>query len=125
VSRTIVGWRLPHREREQLLAIFAPRYAEIVADHVTLKFGTDADTPLPFARSGEIVGEVDDGEGAQALLVRIDGTTDRGDGSHYHITWSRAPGREAKESNDVLAATSWRRVHPPVKIALEPARWIV
>ncbi|MGQ3026529.1 MAG: hypothetical protein ACT6QX_20640, partial [Sphingopyxis sp.] len=104
---------------------FEPRYAELVADHVTLRFGTAEDTPLPAAHAGEIVGEVDDGAGVQALVVRIGGTTDRGDGSHYHITWSLGPGREAKESNDVLAATKWQRVHPPIAIALAPARWTV
>jgi len=61
----------------------------------------------------------------QALIIRIGGTTDRGDGSHYHITWSLGPGREAKESNDVLAATKWQRVYPPIAIALAPARWTV
>ncbi len=89
------------------------------------RFGTAEDTPLPAAHAGEIVGEVDDGAGVQALVVRIGGTTDRGDGSHYHITWSLGPGREAKESNDVLAATKWQRVQPPIAIALAPARWTV
>ncbi|NYF32597.1 hypothetical protein [Sphingopyxis sp. JAI108] len=123
MTRTITGWKLPPAERERLLSRFEPRYAEVVADHVTLRFGTDADTPLPDPCSGEIIGEVDDGAGVQALIVRIGGTTDRGDGSHYHITWSLAPGREAKESNDVLAATKWQRVHPPIDIPLSPARW--
>ncbi|WP_077146315.1 hypothetical protein [Sphingopyxis sp. KK2] len=125
MTRTIVGWRLPQRERERLLEHFRPLFPDVVADHVTLRYGTGEDTPLPFARSGEIVGEVDDGSGVQALIVRIGGTTGRGDGSHYHLTWSLAAGREAKESNDVLAAMAWRRVHPPETIALEPARWTV
>lgn len=123
MSRAIAGWELPEGERDALLNIFAPRYATLVADHVTLRFGTDEDTPLPTARTGEIVGEADDGEGVQALVVRIDGTTDRGDGSHFHLTWSLGPGRRAKESNDVIAARGWSRVHPPIAIALEPTRW--
>ncbi|HEV7311202.1 hypothetical protein [Sphingopyxis sp.] len=125
MTRTVAGWKLPPGERDRLLERFEPRYAELIADHVTLRFGTAEDTPLPAARSGEIVGEVDDGAGVQALIVRIGGTTDRGDGSHYHITWSLAAGREAKESNDVLAATKWQRAHPPIAIALAPARWAV
>jgi len=125
MTRTIAGWKLPPAERDRLLERFEPRYAELVADHVTLRFGTAEDTPLPAAHAGEIVGEVDDGAGVQALVVRIGGTTDRGDGSHYHITWSLGPGREAKESNDVLAATKWQRVQPPIAIALAPARWTV
>src|SRR5690606_6483262 len=93
MSRAITGWELPESERDALLQIFAPRYATLVADHVTLRFGTDEDTPLPTARTGEVVGEADDGAGVQALVVRIGGKTDRGDGSHFHITWSLGPGR--------------------------------
>lgn len=125
MTRIIAGWKLPPAERDRLLERFEPRYAELVADHVTLRCGTAEDTPLPAAHAGEIVGEVDDGAGVQALVVRIGGTTDRGDGSHYHITWSLGPGREAKESNDALAATKCQRVHPPIAIALAPARWTV
>lgn len=125
MTRAITGWRLPAHDRDDLLESFAPRYEKLVADHVTLRFGTDGDTPLPGVRTGEIVGEADDGEGVQALVVRIGGTTDRGDGSHYHITWSLGAGRKAKESNDVIAAKGWSRIHPPIAIALEPARWRV
>lgn len=125
VSRVITGWRLPVRDRDRLLERFPPRYARLIGDHVTLRFGSDSNTVLPTSRTGEIVGEADDGHGVQALVVKIEGTTDRGDGSHYHITWSLAPGRTAKESNDVLAKCAWSRVHPPAAIALEPARWTV
>ncbi|MBE1529518.1 hypothetical protein GGC65_003974 [Sphingopyxis sp. OAS728] len=123
MSRTITGWRLPASERDALLRQFRPHYSKLVADHVTLRFGTDEGTALPTARLGEVVGEVDDGEGVHALVVRIDGTTDRGDGSHYHITWSLGPGRQAKESNDAIAARGWERVYPPIGIALKPERW--
>jgi hypothetical protein len=125
MTRTIVGWQLPEEERDRLLESFEPAYAQTVADHVTLRYGTDETTLLPTARSGEIVGEVDDGKGVQALLVRINGTTDRDDGSHYHITWSLAAGREAKERNDVLAAVDWNRIHPPIEISLRPKRWML
>ena len=125
MTRTIAGWKLPLAERNRLLERFDPRYAKVVADHVTLRFGTAEDTPLSAARAGEIVGEVDDGAGVQALIVRVGGTTDRGDGSHFHITWTLAAGREAKESNDALAATKWRRVHPRIAIRLAPARWTI
>jgi hypothetical protein len=53
--------------------------------------------------------------------VQIDGTTDRPDGSTYHITWSLGPGRKAKESNDVLRDRGWRRLDRAIPIRLEPA----
>jgi hypothetical protein len=119
MAKGFIGWALDRRQREELLRRFPPRYAEAVADHVTLKFG-DAEARLPTETAGEIVGEADDGVGVQALVVRIGGTTDRPDGSTFHITWSLGPGREAKESNDVIAAHGWREVEPPVPVKLAP-----
>lgn len=119
MAKGFVGWALDRSEREDLLARFPPRYAQVVADHVTLKFG-DATAELPTETAGEIVGEADDGTGVQAMVVRIGGTTDRPDGSTYHITWSLAPGRQAKESNDVIAARGWRAFDAPVPVRLMP-----
>lgn len=123
MSRTITGWKLPAEESERLLEQFAPHYDHVVADHVTLRFGTDADTPLPGQNEAEVVGEVDDGKGVQALVIAIDNRTMRGDGSHFHITWSLGPDRQAKESNDAIATLGWEPVAPPVAIRIKPARW--
>jgi hypothetical protein len=114
-----VGWGLDLGEREELLRRFPPRYANVVADHVTLKFG-DRAAALPSETVGEIVGEADDGAGVQAMVVRIGGTTDRPDGSIYHVTWSLAPGRQAQESNDVIARLGWRDLGAPVPVRLHP-----
>jgi hypothetical protein len=119
MAKGFIGWALDRRQREELLRRFPPRYAEAVADHVTLKFG-DAEARLPTETAGEIVGEADDNEGVQAMVVRIGGSTDRPDGSTYHITWSLGPGRQAKESNDVIARHGWRDVDPPVPVTLAP-----
>lgn len=114
-----IGWALDGAEREELLKRFPPRYAQPVADHVTLKFG-DAEARLPTETAGEIVGEADDDRGVQAMVVRIGGTTERPDGSTYHITWSLAPGRKARESNDVIAARGWNPFEAPIPIKLAP-----
>src|ERR1043165_5648263 len=105
-SRTI-GWELDPAQRRELLQQFPPRYAKVDADHVTLRTRVAEDSALPDEDLGEIVGRVDDGRGLEALVVAIDGTTDRPDGSTYHITWSLEPGREAQQSNDVLAERDW------------------
>ncbi|WP_395331787.1 hypothetical protein WBP06_03200 [Novosphingobium sp. BL-8H] len=118
----ITGWKLPAEERDRLLARFPPRYICLVADHVTLRFGTDDETPLPTQRTALVVGEADDGRGVQALVVEIAGTTHRGDGSHFHITWTLAQGRVARESNELLKA-GWLEMHPPIAIDVYPARW--
>ena len=123
--RWVTGWKLDPGERAQLLVRFEPLFPDVIADHVTLRTGTDDATPLPRDTRGEIVGEIDDGAGVQALVVRIGGTTDRSDGSTYHITWSldRARGRRPVESNRVIADFGWRALAEPVPIRLQPARF--
>lgn len=123
MTRSITGWKISEPERAALLVRFPPRYRHVVADHVTLRFGIDETTPLPAACSGTIVGEADDGSGVQALVVMIGGSTERGDGSHYHITWSLGEGREAKESSGVIAQRGWAPIAPAIRVELEPARW--
>jgi hypothetical protein len=122
-SGRILGWKLDAADRERLLARFRPRYAEAVADHVTL--GRAGAAPEPWAASAEIVGRADDGEGVEALVVCIDGSTGRPDGSTYHVTWSldRKKGRKPQESNDVLRAHGWTRLPEPIPIRLHPSAW--
>jgi hypothetical protein len=57
------------------------------------------------------------------MVVELDGTTDRPDGSTYHITWSLGPTRRARESNDVLRNQGWDYLETPIAIDLEPARF--
>lgn len=113
------GWLLNPDDRRALLKRFPPHYPEAVAHHVTLKFGDRAAHP-PRATEGEIVGVADDGQGVQAMVVRIGGTTDRPDGSTYHITWSLGPGRQARESNEVIARCGWTWLPEPLPVRLEP-----
>jgi hypothetical protein len=120
---SVIGWKLDRAQRTELLLQFPPRYAEVVADHVTLRVRASAGAPLPDERIGEIVGGGDDGEGVEAMVVAIGGTTDRPDGSTYHITWSLGPGRRAKESNDVLRGGRWERFDLPMPVRLLPARF--
>ena len=117
----VVGWKLDRSQREELLARFRPRHAKAIADHVTLKANVPSSTPLPDPVRARIVGHADDGSGVEAMVVEIDGTTDRPGGGTYHITWSLAEGRQAKESNDVIAARGWRRFDEAVAVKLEPA----
>lgn len=119
---SVIGWKLDRDERENLLKRFPPRYAAAVADHVTLKLDAEHE-PLPDEVRAEIVGRADDGRGVEAFAVAIDGTTDRPDGSIFHVTWSLGPGRRAKESNDVLSGRGWDKLDRPVPLTLAPARF--
>jgi hypothetical protein len=122
VSEPVIGWALDPGDRAQLLARFPPRYARTVADHVT--HGRKGEAPAtPLAGHAVVVGRADDGAGVEALVVALAGTSDRWDGSRYHITWSLGPGREAKESNEAIARHGREPVHDAPRVRLTPAQW--
>src|SRR5215210_4651910 len=120
---TVTGWKLPSDERERLLQRFPPKYENVIADHVTLRTEATPDTPLPRKPEARIVGRADDGKSLECLVVALDGTTDRPDGSTYHITWSLGPARKARESNDVLRDQGWDWIDAPIPVELKPARF--
>jgi hypothetical protein len=121
---TVTGWKLPQVERELLLRRFPPKDEKVDADHVTLRVGATPETPLPEKpQSASVVGRADDGDSLERLVIELDGTTDRPDGSTYHITWSLGPGRRARESNDVLQDKGWDYIEAPIQVELEPARF--
>jgi hypothetical protein len=122
-GEAVTGWKLDRDQRKELLQQFPPRYANVVADHVTLQTDASADAPLPDETMAEIPGRADDGQGVEAMVVSIGDTTDRPDGSTYHITWSLAEGRKAVESNHVIAALGWTELDLPMPVRLFPSRW--
>jgi hypothetical protein len=111
------GWLVDPAERETLLTRFPPRYERVVAHHVTLKFG-DEGARAPGEVAATIIGVADDGVGVQALVVAIDGAPARPDGGTFHITWSLAQGREARESNDVIAGRGWAPLEAAIPVRL-------
>lgn len=121
---SVIGWKLDRRQRENLLRQFPPRYADPVADHITLRSNARGD-PLPGPVSAEIIGRADDGDSLEAMVVTVNGTCDRPDGSIYHITWSldEAKGRRAKESNELLKKGGWQEFHEPIPVKVDPARF--
>lgn len=118
-----VGWIIEKECRARLLERFPPRYANTVAHHVTRHVeGSAQSAPPPPIAHARVVGRADDGEGCEALVVAIDGSTARTDGGTWHITWSLAEGRSARESNDVIAQGGWEPVDGgPLKMT--PMAW--
>ena len=119
---SVIGWLLAEDDRGRLLEQYKPKYEKTVAHHVTLKTEAERD-PLPHEVRAQIVGRTDDESGVEAMVVAIDGSTDRPDGSTYHITWSLGDGRRARESNDVLKERGWEELDHPNPIKLEPGRF--
>ena len=66
------------------------------------------------------MGVADDGEGVQALVVEIGGTTRRPDGAAFHIAWSLGAGRRAAESNDVIQERGWTATPQRHRVRLRP-----
>jgi hypothetical protein len=118
-----IGWKLDRGQRRELVERFPPTFPNAVADHVTLATRAAHDAPLPPESDGKLIGIARDDSGVEAMVVAIDGTTDRPDGGTYHITWSLAPDRKAQESNDVIAANGWVAFDDPIPVALRPARF--
>lgn len=116
----IRGWKLPADARAQLLEEFPPRYPNPLADHVTFK---PDDGDMPEVEHCHLVGIADDQKGVQALVVSLAGTTDRPDGLTYHITWSLAHGRKAKESNEVIRQHGWSDARSAEPIPLVASTW--
>ena len=123
-SGSVIGWKLDRLQRAELLERFPPRYRDAIADHVTLKSNSQRDE-LPGPVASAIVGRADDGDSLECMVVTINGTIDRPDGSTFHITWSldKSKGRQARESNDVLKQRGWSNLPEPLPIKLEPARF--
>ena len=119
---SVIGWLLAEDDREKLLQQFPPKFEKTVAHHVTLKSEAERD-PLPNDVKAEVVGRIDDQSGVEAMVVAIDGTTNRPDGSTYHITWSLGDGRRARESNDVIRERGWQRLDQPIPVKLQPGRF--
>lgn len=89
--------------RERLLEAYRPKFAKVTADHVTHNFGVPASEELPpEPRWIEVVGYACD-DSLECVIVEVDGKLQRPDGGTYHITISREPHRQARESNDLIA----------------------
>ncbi len=73
----VIGWKLDPNDRHELLERFPPTSARTVADHGTLVPKVARDSALPGETAGEIVGRADDGDGVEAMVVTIAGTTER------------------------------------------------
>lgn len=115
-----IGWKLTRECLAALLADLPPTYPRVIADHVTLAV-QGSETPLPV-NTAVIIGRVDDGNGVEAMVVELNGSTARPDGKVWHVTWSLAEGRSARESNDVIAERGWTAIATR-PLVLEPAVW--
>ncbi len=107
---------LDNNARRALLDRLPPKYPDVLAHHITEKFGIPKPTePVrSYAVHATVVGCADDDNGVQAAIVEVNGSTTRKDGSTYHITISidRSLGRKPVDSNRVIKEKGWTKVQP-------------
>lgn len=98
------AYTLTDESRQKLLDKFPPKYPNVVAHHITVEFGVPADTEVPTEAEIRVIGEGDSGDGLQALVVSVNGSSRRPDGKIFHITWSLDPEvYKPVDSNELLA----------------------
>jgi hypothetical protein len=110
VMESYSAYVLDKKSRRELLTKFPPKFQNVNAHHITVKFGLKDDDKMPHPAKVEVVGYASD-ESLEALVVSVNGRTTRSDGGTYHITWSFQPGRKASQSNGVVS-NSWEQVEP-------------
>ena len=77
-----------------------PVFDTVVAHHVTHRYPNPEQAPnAQLAIVGHVIGD-----GVEALVVTVNGSTVRADGSTYHMTLSLADGHKPAESNAVIAS---------------------
>jgi pyrimidine deaminase RibD-like protein len=98
-----------------LLRQFVPKNPEVVCHHVTVDFRARTGSVLPDAVThAEVVGYAYE-DGLEALIVSVNGSTDRPDGGTFHVTLSldRSKGKKPAHSND-LVKSGYEKVSFPV-----------
>lgn len=95
---------LDDASREALAQKYPPKYPKFVGHHITVRFGVPANTEAPQPAQIKVIGHADSGDGLEALVVTVNGTTERPDGKTYHITWSLdATKYRPVQSNDLIS----------------------
>lgn len=97
----IIAYEVSAEDEKLLLHHFPAKYPTVRANHITIS-GGNADSSLPPPAHVEIIGYADDGNGVEALVVKVNGEEFREtDGRRYHITMSYDPEKMAPAEFDI------------------------
>jgi hypothetical protein len=92
---------LTDKSRNMLLAAHPPKFSKVIAHHITHEFGIDVSKTPMKPKCVKVVGYAFD-DSLDAVVVKVDGGTDRPDGKIYHVTMSLEPYRKPKEANELV-----------------------
>ena len=116
-----LAYTLSASSRNDLLHHFKPKYPEVIAGHVTYKFPAKSTDPLPpVVHESRVVG-YEDGDGIEAVVVEINGSTKRPDGGLFHITISLDKSKGKKPSHSSGMVNKKFTHVSPITIHLTPA----
>lgn len=104
LTESYTAYALSQDTRQSLLTKFPPKYQKFIGSHITYQFGIKpTDTELPPQAQIKVIGYIDSGDGLEALVVSVNGSTTRPDGKTFHITWSLDPDMyKPVHTNDLL-----------------------
>lgn len=112
------AYLLTKESRDLLLSRFPPKHKDVIAHHVTVKFGVPKtlDVVTGFQQVVDVVGYAE-ADGIEAAVVSVGGEIKRKDGKVFHITLSldRSIGRKPVDSNTIISTNGWTPV-PPFKL---------
>ncbi len=107
-----ICYEIDKSSKAMLMEKFPPKYPEVKYDHITICMGgLEAQTPEP-AEMVEVVGIADDGNGIEALIVKVNDCAVRKDGKVWHITASYDPSKLAPAEFDVFAKPGKAKTKP-------------
>ena len=101
-----VAYKLDDASREKLLGIFKPKYSDVIAHHVTHKYGAGPEDVPPPPEKVRIVGYHDSGA-IQVLVVDVDGNVIHS----WRIDWFELWPDPTHLSADLLPKTNPGPVH--------------
>lgn len=107
-----VCYEIDKDSKAMLMEKFPPKYPEAKYDHITICMG-GLGAPLPEpAEKVEVVGIADDGNGLEALIVKVNDSATRKDGKVWHVTASYDPSKLAPAAFDVFAKPGKEKEKP-------------
>lgn len=112
-------WKLTENSRIKLSKLFEQKNPDFIGHHITYMFGPKSELP-PDAEI-YVVGECSI-PGIQALVVDVNGTIVRPDGSIYHITWSldKSKGFKPVDSNKAIMEHGFDHLNNEIQIDTIP-----
>lgn len=106
--------------RNTLIEMFPPQYSKVVAHHITVQFGSVTHNDVPELAEINVVGYLNTGDGLEVLIVSVNGSVSRPDGSTYHITWSLQNGYKPVDSNKAIVKYGYTSLPHKTQILTTP-----